>query len=100
MSMHTKENRLLALIWLALSAVTLASWWIGSSHGQAEPSENAVVTYGVILLAAVKVRVIVSYFMEVRHAPLRLRRWMDGWLIFTVIALLAIYSLKLSIPPV
>jgi hypothetical protein len=40
-----------------------------------------------------------SCFMEARHAPARLRRWLDGWLVVTIAVLLAIYSLGLSIPP-
>jgi apolipoprotein N-acyltransferase len=100
MSANRQDNRHLSTIWLALSAVTLLSWWIGSSHGEQALTRNIVITYGVMLIAAVKVRLIVSHFMEARHAPLRLRRWMAGWLAFTIVALLAIYSLKLSIPPV
>ena len=59
-----------------------------------------LITYAVILIAAIKVRVIVREFMEVRHAPNLLRRLTDGWTVFITVALLAIYSLKLSMPPV
>jgi hypothetical protein len=99
MSMKGTDEKTLAITWIALSAVTLAAWWLGSNSAGA-PASNAAITYAVILMAGIKVRVIVSYFMEARHAPARLRRWLDGWLVVTIVVLLAIYSLRLSIPPV
>ena len=87
------KNRL-CLAWLALSAITVASWWIGSRHGHTAFEIDAGVTCGVILMAALKVRVIVWEFMEVRHAPAWLRRLMNAWLLVLVIALLACYSLS------
>ena len=98
--MSTNVERRLRVVWLALVAVTLISWWIGSSRGQHELSSNAPITYAVLLIAAIKIRVIISEFMEVRHAPAWLRRLTDGWTAFITVALLAIYSLKLSMPPV
>jgi apolipoprotein N-acyltransferase len=98
--MSANGERRLLLVWLALVAVTLVSWWIGSSHGDGEFRSNALITYGVLLIAAIKIRVIVREFMEVRHAPHSLRRLTDGWTVFVIAALLAIYSLKLSMPPV
>jgi hypothetical protein len=84
------ETRL-ALVWLVLSAVTLASWWIGARHGAQAHARDAAVTVGVILIAALKVRIIVGEFMEARHAPALLRRMADGWLAGLVLALLGIY---------
>ncbi len=98
--MSTNAEKRLLVAWLALVAVTLISSWIGSSHGHGEFRANPLITYGVILFAAIKIRVIVREFMEVRHAPRLLQRLMDGWTVFLVVALLAIYSLKLSMPPV
>ena len=93
------EKRLL-LVWSALVAVTLVSWWIGSKHGQDELRSSALVTFSVLSIAAIKVHVIVREFMEVRHAPHLLRRLTDGFTVFVVGALLAIYALNLSMPPV
>ena len=83
----------LSLVWLLLSAITVMSWWIGSRHGQPSFVSNAVISYSVILMAALKIRVIVSEFMEVRHAPPLLRYLMDAWLALLVLALLSIYSI-------
>lgn len=99
-SANVGQDRLLTIVWLALGAVTLASWWIGSSHGRDEITRNVLITYGVVLIGAIKVRVIVSQFMEMKHGPILWRRLMDAWLACLVVALLAIYSLRLSMPPV
>jgi len=98
--MSTNAEKRLLVAWLALVAVTLGSWWIGSSHGQPEFRRSPLITYAVILIAALKLRVIIREFMEVRHAPKLLRRLTDGWTVFIIATLLAIYSLKLSMPPV
>jgi apolipoprotein N-acyltransferase len=87
----TLKSRL-SLVWLGLSVITVVSWWIGSRHGQQSFVPNAAISYSVILMAALKIRVIVSEFMEVRHAPPLLRRLMDAWLALLVISLLGIYS--------
>jgi apolipoprotein N-acyltransferase len=100
MTTNLDEKKILQIVWLALGAITLTSWWVGSSHGEEQFTRNTAISYAVLLIAGVKVRLIVSYFMEVRHASLRLRRWMGGWLLFTIVALLAIYTLQLSIPPI
>src|SRR5262245_6867981 len=98
--MSTKCEQRLLLVWVALVAVTLISWWIGSKHGNGEFRNSVSITYGVLLIAAIKIRVIVREFMEVRHAPNLVRRLTYGWTVFVMIALLAVYSLKLSMPPV
>jgi hypothetical protein len=91
--MTGSSTRRLALVWLALSAVTLVSWWIGSAHGQPAFRLNAAVTFGVLAIAAVKVRLIITEFMEARHAPRLLRRLTDAWLALLMLSLLAIYWL-------
>jgi hypothetical protein len=81
----------LTLVWLALSAITLVSWWIGTQydHGFAQP--DALAFLGVIAIAAIKARFIFREFMGVRHAPLRLKVLTDAWLGLTVAALLTAY---------
>ena len=84
------EKRLLA-VWLVLSAITMASLWIGSRGGSDALTANAAITFGAIAIALVKVRVILREFMEVRHAPILLCRLTDGWLLVTAVTLLGIY---------
>jgi hypothetical protein len=82
-------------VWLALSAFTLLSWWLGARHDHAS-GPNALVTCGVIAVAALKVRIIVTEFMEARRAPPLLRRIADAWLALLTLSLLAIYLVECS----
>ena len=84
------EKRLLTIL-LVLSAITLISWWIGAQHGQGELRLNGPVTFAVLMIAAVKVRLIIREFMEARQAPSLLRRIADAWLVLLVGSLLVIY---------
>jgi hypothetical protein len=90
------EKRLFT-IWLALSAITAISWWIGSPHGHDAFRLNAAITFSVITIAVIKVRFIMREFMEVRHAPALLCRLTDIWLLFTAVALLSIYLLGTTV---
>jgi len=90
--MSTAFDRRLLGVWLALSAITALSWWIGSHHGHDAFRLNAAITFSVISIAVVKVRIIMREFMEVRQAPALLRRLTDVWLLFTAVALLGIYT--------
>ncbi|MDR3417256.1 MAG: cytochrome C oxidase subunit IV family protein [Nevskia sp.] len=91
--MSPGSEKRLGIAWLILSAITLMSWWIGSNHGHAL-MRSAPVTFCVIALAAVKVRVVIMEFMEARHAPRLLRRITDAWLALLVVSLLVIYVLS------
>jgi|SRR5579859_5247843 len=90
------EKRLLA-VWVALSAITVLSWWIGSQRGHNAFAMNSAITFAVLGIAAVKMRVIIREFMEVRHAPALLRRLTDAWLAVLFVTLLGIYALGLGI---
>lgn len=90
--MSGTASKRLGLVWLALSAVTLLSWWIGSAHGRPF-SPNAAVTFSVLAIAALKVRLIIGEFMEARQAPRLLRLLTDAWLALLLASLLGIYAL-------
>jgi hypothetical protein len=81
----------LPLTWFALSAITLLSWWIGVRHGHGALAPNAAVSISVIAIAAIKVRVIFREFMDVRNAPVLLRRITDAWLVLLVAGVTAAY---------
>jgi hypothetical protein len=91
----TFEKRL-AVICFVLCAITVVSWWIGSHHNHRAFTPNSAVTFSVISIAAVKVRLIISEFMEARHAPPLLRRITDAWLSLLVATLLAIYAIGMG----
>lgn len=91
--MNAMFEKRLGIVWLVLSAITVASYSISASDGGAALGMNAVVTTGVILVSLVKVRLILMEFMEVRHAPVPLQRLADAWLLITGACLLASYFL-------
>jgi hypothetical protein len=79
-------NRLF-VVWLALSAITLAQLLVGSLEGRAALAPNAAISAGAIGIALVKVRIIFREFMEVRHAPVLLGRLTDLWVVLTGVIL-------------
>jgi len=88
--MMTANMRTLTLVWVFLVAVTVAAWWIGRST-DAPWQINHVITYSVLLIAAIKSRLVMRYFMEVRHAPSWLKWSCDGWLGFVFLMLFGFY---------
>jgi hypothetical protein len=84
------EKRLL-VVWLVLSAITMAQLGVGSVDRQAALVPNAAITSSAIVMALVKVRIVFRQFMEVRHAPLLLGRLTDLWIVVTGAVLLGCY---------
>ena len=66
-----------SIVWAALMLATCASTWLLSKNSVTPE----VATMAIMLIAAVKVRLVIRYFMEVRLAPLALRLVCDGWLL-------------------
>jgi hypothetical protein len=77
-------------VWLLLSALTVLSWWLGGGT-HARPARDVVVTFAVVGLGLVKVRLVVRHFMEVRTAPAWLRHGTDAWLVALGVSVLALY---------
>lgn len=94
--MHGGFDTRLVLVWLALSAITLAQLAVGSLDTADVLAPNAAVTAAAIVLALVKVRVILREFMEVRHAPALLGRLTDLWVVVTGVSLLGAYVVGMA----
>jgi hypothetical protein len=75
------------VVWLLLVLATGASWWLSGGVG----TSHAVAAAALLLLAFVKVRLIVMYFMEVHWAPIALRLGFDAWVTAVYCALLLLY---------
>jgi hypothetical protein len=84
------------VVWLALSAITIAQLGLGSLDGQDVLRPNAAITSSAIVIALVKVRIIIREFMEVRHAPLLLCRLTDLWVVLTGVSLLGCYFVGMA----
>ncbi|HKP40499.1 cytochrome C oxidase subunit IV family protein [Mycobacterium sp.] len=90
--MSTVFHKRLMVVWLVLSAMTLAYVWLDhSADDDGMPSASTVVTVTAIVIALVKVRIIFREFMEVRHAPALLRRLTDAWVVLVAACLLGTY---------
>jgi heme/copper-type cytochrome/quinol oxidase subunit 4 len=72
------------LIWLAMCALTLASFWTGESH-----LPGNLPAIAVIVVALIKVRFVILEFMEVRTAPVALRLGLETWVVLLGAVLVA-----------
>ena len=97
--MNAVFEKRLFVVWLALSAITLVSLWVGSNGGRDAFTPNAMITSSAIVIALVKTRIILREFMEVRHAPVLLCRLTDLWVVLTGVILLGTYFVGLAFPP-
>lgn len=73
-------------VWLLLMALTFTSWALGSHAGVVNDR-----TWGVVMLLALaffKVRLVIRYFMETRHAPPELKWSCEAyvWVSFVLVA--------------
>ncbi|MFY1621346.1 cytochrome C oxidase subunit IV family protein, partial [Micromonospora sp. WMMD736] len=68
-------------VWLALCALTIGSWLLAPAGPTHSLDASVPITIAVLAMAAVKCRLILSHFMEVRTAPGWLRIAVDGWLV-------------------
>jgi hypothetical protein len=87
----TTERRAITVAWLALSAITVISWWLAPGHSEGHAGPSIPITVAAILLGFVKCRIIIGFFMEVRTAPPWLRHSTDAWLVVLWTAVLVIY---------
>lgn len=90
-SRNISDNRAITVVWLALTAITVLSWWLAPGHSGGHAEASIPITVAAIVLGFVKCRLIVRYFMEVRTAPKWLRHSTDAWLVALWVAVLAIY---------
>ena len=89
--MNAGSEKRLLVVWLVLSAITIAQLGVGSLDRETTIAPNAAITSSAILMALIKVRIIFREFMEVRHAPVLLCRLTDLWVVLTGAILLGCY---------
>lgn len=74
-------------VWLLLMAATIVTTWVLTKDGIAV----RVATVSIVLIAAIKVRLVLLHFMELRHAPVPLRAIFEAWVVAVSGALIVIY---------
>ena len=96
--MNAQPKRRPLIVWLILSAITLAYLALDRfvDH-QGTYRASSVVTTIAILLALVKARLIFQEFMQVRNAPALLYRLTDLWVVLIGVALLGSYFTGLAV---
>jgi cytochrome c oxidase subunit IV len=78
-------------VWLVLCGLTLLAWALAASRGGQHPTGSTPEAVAVLVLAAVKARLVIREFMEVRSAPRWLRRFTDAWLVGICVTVLVMY---------
>jgi hypothetical protein len=94
---NARVKKRLLVVWLVLSAITLLYLWVGSVDPARALRPSAVVTSSAIVMALIKVRIVFREFMEVRHAPVLLRRLTDGWVVLMAVCLLGSYFFGMAV---
>ena len=84
------QSRLL-FFWGVLTAITLIAWWIGAHHADTTLHPEAAVGLSAMAITLIKVRVIIREFMDVRHAPSKLKYITDAWLVIFIICMSIAY---------
>ena len=88
-----KDKRTALIAWAALSAATVLAWLLTPGESQSATTVGKELVAVIVVLGLVKCRLIIRYFMEVRHAPRWLQVTTDGWLAVLWLTLLVIYLL-------
>ena len=92
MTVETSKKRRLDLAWLVLVAITVIYLWIDhTAEHDGAPVSSVAVTVSAIVLALVKYRIVLREFMDVRNAPLPLRRLTDLLVLVIAVSLLTTY---------
>lgn len=76
-------------VWIILVVATLASWGLGVGHEISAPYAGV----SILLIAAVKVRFVGCYFMELRDAPVLLWWFFQGWVALVTATLVGLLLL-------
>ncbi len=86
-----KDKRTVLIAWAALSAATVLAWLLTPGESQSATTLGKELVAAIVVIGLVKCRLIIHYFMEVRHAPRWLKVSTDGWLVVLWLTLLVIY---------
>ncbi len=86
-----RDKRAVWAAWAGLSAATVLAWLLTPDESRSATTVGNELVAAIVVLALIKCRLIIGYFMEVRHAPRWLKLATDAWLVVLWLALLAIY---------
>ncbi len=75
------------LVWAALVLATCVAWW-SASHGVFPSFEATAI---VMIIAAVKARLVILHFMDLKKAPRPWRFLFEGWVVLSTCVILGGY---------
>lgn len=90
--MKTLVRNNASIAWLALTALTLVSWALGTQHGLGG-GNHVPASLMIVVVAVFKLRLVGLYFMELRDAPVALRGIFEGYCVVLLSLLVAMYLL-------
>lgn len=77
------------IVWLILVVASVGTTWVGDHHA-AFAKWSAVI---IMVVAAFKSRVILTYYMDLKASPLSLRIAYDAWILATTVSILYLWLL-------
>ena len=83
----------ITVVWVILMVATGMSLTLRGVHFPAYLSIT-LLSVGLFLVALVKVRFVILYFMELRHAPLALRLAGEAWGVLVGTGMIGMYLLR------
>jgi hypothetical protein len=89
--MRILADKRLAAAWVILVGITLISWFIATRHGAGPIQPDPAIGMIAIVITLAKVRLISREFMELRHAPAKLKLVIDVWLVTFGLAMVVAY---------
>lgn len=75
------------IVWIALVAITLGTSWVAESQFMSAQWAVPVV----FILAALKARLIILHYMELKHAPTSWRAAFEAWVLVSTSLILAFW---------
>ena len=72
---------------------TGVSWWLGTLDEVSGIASATTTSVLLVLVAFFKVRLVISHFMEVRHAPMALKLLCDAWVVGVCSLVIGLYLL-------
>jgi hypothetical protein len=80
-------SKRVSVVWVALLLATCTSTWILSM----DAFTPVLATVGALVIAGVKVRYVILDFMDLRHAPMRVRMAFEAWPLLVTALILGSY---------
>lgn len=93
-SLNLKKDLLqnpIVIVWLLLILATALSWFLGTDHSLFWIDSNLSTAIALIGISFFKIHLIDRYFMDIRYAPVKLKRIFDAWVLLTSLAIILFY---------